>query len=203
MSCNSPQAVIPPNGMEQMVGANPNPMVWNNQRIHPFAGGISMKKSLKKTKVVQSAWCELCNIDCNSQDILNKHKLGKRHMKNLKKLEESKNVVTIGPVATMEPQQPATVKEVSSGDGAKGKGRKRILASKPEEDIETKRRKLVEGGTAADSLRICTVCNVVCNSETVFNLHLAGQKHAAKVNKRDKSILPSYCLYMCVCVCIY
>eukprot|EP00268_Persea_americana_P040438 TRINITY_DN4016_c0_g1_i1.p1 TRINITY_DN4016_c0_g1~~TRINITY_DN4016_c0_g1_i1.p1 ORF type:complete len:545 (+),score=111.58 TRINITY_DN4016_c0_g1_i1:269-1903(+) len=175
--------VIPPNGMEQMVGVDPNPVVWNNQRIHPLSRGIKMKRTLKKTKVVQSAWCEICKIDCNSQDILNKHKLGKRHMKNLKKLAESKKVVATQPVGITEPRQSTTVKKIPSGDGSNDKKmrRKQILASKPEEDIDTKRRKLVECGTAADSLRICTVCNVVCNSETVFNLHLAGQKHAAKV----------------------
>ena len=29
----------------------------------------------------------------------------------------------------------------------------------------------------------CSICNVVCNCETVFNYHLAGQKHAAMVKK--------------------
>lgn len=90
----SPQATVPSNGMQQMVGTNPNPMVWNNQRIHPYTGGISMK-SLKKTKVVQSAWCELCKVDCNSHEMLNTHKMGKKHKKNMKKLEESKNVVNV------------------------------------------------------------------------------------------------------------
>lgn len=160
-------------------------------------------KSLKKTKVVQSAWCELCKVDCNSHEMLNTHKMGKKHKKNLKKLEESKNVVNVAaehtatevtkdpetaatevtkdpePAVTEVTEDPATVKEIPPGESAPG--------TKPEVDLETKKRKLVEVGTAADSMRVCIICNVVCNSETVFKFHLAGQKHAAKVYKFDYS----------------
>lgn len=222
--------------MQQMVEANPNPMVLSNQRIHPYVSGISVKRSLN---VVQSAWCELCKIVCNNQVNLNSHKLGKKHKKNLKKLEESKSVVNVAaeptatvvfevedattvkempsgessqaepaatvvaevedtttvkempsgesaqaePAATvvLEVEDSTTVKEIPSGESAQGKKARR--KSKHEEDLETKRQKLMKGGTAVDSLRACIICNVVCNSETVFQMHLAGQKHAAKVNK--------------------
>eukprot|EP00268_Persea_americana_P040440 TRINITY_DN4016_c0_g2_i1.p1 TRINITY_DN4016_c0_g2~~TRINITY_DN4016_c0_g2_i1.p1 ORF type:complete len:613 (+),score=151.65 TRINITY_DN4016_c0_g2_i1:162-2000(+) len=198
-------AAVPSNGMQQMVGTNPNPMVWNDQRIHPYTSGILMK-SLKKTKVVQSAWCELCKVDCNSHEMLNTHKMGKKHKKNLKKLEESKNVVNVAaehaatevtkdpePAATevsKDPEStaaevtkdPATVKEIPPGESAPG--------TKPEVDLETKKRKLVEVGTSADSLRVCIICNVVCNSETVFKFHLAGQKHAAKVASASDGMQP-------------
>ncbi|KAJ8640430.1 hypothetical protein MRB53_017124 [Persea americana] len=198
-------AAVPSNGMQQMVGTNPNPMVWNDQRIHPYTSGILMK-SLKKTKVVQSAWCELCKVDCNSHEMLNTHKMGKKHKKNLKKLEESKNVVNVAaehaatevtkdpePAATevsKDPEStaaevtkdPATVKEIPPVESAPG--------TKPEVDLETKKRKLVEVGTSADSLRVCIICNVVCNSETVFKFHLAGQKHAAKVASASDGMQP-------------
>ena len=55
----------------------------------------------------------------------------------------------------------------------------------PKEDLETKRRKVLEGGAAAGAVRTCTICNVVCNSQTVFGSHLAGQKHAAMVKKKQ------------------
>ena len=41
----------------------------------------------------------------------------------------------------------------------------------------------MEGGAAVDAVRTCAICNVVCNSETVFRYHLAGQKHAAMTKK--------------------
>lgn len=50
-------------------------------------------------------------------------------------------------------------------------------------DLETKRMKIVAEGASATSVRVCAACNVVCNSETVFNAHIAGQKHAASMKK--------------------
>lgn len=36
----------------------------------------------------QIAWCELCRVDCTSLDILEQHKNGKKHKKNLQRLQE-------------------------------------------------------------------------------------------------------------------
>ncbi|KAL5571606.1 hypothetical protein UlMin_021203 [Ulmus minor] len=46
----------------------------------------------------QMAWCELCRVDCNTHEILEQHKNGKRHKKNLKVFEElqKRNKVTAG-----------------------------------------------------------------------------------------------------------
>lgn len=45
------------------------------------------------------AWCELCRVDCNTLEILNQHKNGKKHKKRLKMFEEmqnlNKSVITI------------------------------------------------------------------------------------------------------------
>ncbi|GFZ16521.1 hypothetical protein Acr_25g0009300 [Actinidia rufa] len=49
----------------------------------------------------QAAWCELCRVDCTSFEILEQHKNGKKHKKNLQRLEElqsaSKSVSVAGP----------------------------------------------------------------------------------------------------------
>ncbi|GFY81166.1 hypothetical protein Acr_01g0009750 [Actinidia rufa] len=37
------------------------------------------------------AWCELCRVDCNTPEILEQHKNGKRHKKNLQAFEEFHN----------------------------------------------------------------------------------------------------------------
>ncbi|MED6161336.1 hypothetical protein PIB30_118458 [Stylosanthes scabra] len=47
---------------------------------------------------------------------------------------------------------------------------------------EVKKRKLSNGGAPVDSVKVCTVCNIVCNSQDVYNKHIAGKKHAAQVN---------------------
>ncbi|WCJ25918.1 hypothetical protein M5689_007771 [Euphorbia peplus] len=40
---------------------------------------------------VQMAWCELCRVDCTSLEILEQHKNGKKHKKNLLRFEEMQN----------------------------------------------------------------------------------------------------------------
>lgn len=44
-----------------------------------------------------------------------------------------------------------------------------------------KRQKLLNGGAAVDSVRVCTVCNIACIGQEAFNDHLSGKKHAAQV----------------------
>ncbi|KAJ4961723.1 hypothetical protein NE237_021633 [Protea cynaroides] len=175
------QASLRSNGMQPLVAANPNSLGWSK----PIVNG-TWRKHAKKTKIVQSVWCGICKIDCNSKDVLDKHKLGKKHKKNLEKLEESKKEASapaakntmIGPK-----QNPAADKgkAVSLQEG-KMKGAPSLG---PGEDLETKRRKVMEGGAAADAVRVCTVCNVVCNSQTVFTYHLAGQKHITNMVKKQ------------------
>ncbi|KAH7847655.1 hypothetical protein Vadar_028662 [Vaccinium darrowii] len=52
---------------------------------------------------------------------------------------------------------------------------------KKTEDLETKTRKLMEEGVAPNAVRVCTICNVVCNSDLVFAHHNVGKKHALKL----------------------
>ena len=47
--------------------------------------------------------------------------------------------------------------------------------------LELKKLKVIAGGAPPGSVRVCSICNVVCNSDTVFAHHLAGEKHALKV----------------------
>ncbi|KAI3462895.1 hypothetical protein Pfo_019558 [Paulownia fortunei] len=166
----------------------PNPAI-RSQRSN------TRTKRPQKTKVVQSAWCEVCKIDCNSKDVLDQHKLGKKHKKNLEKL-----IGAIAPIPApaivaasialptsasapidkpiIGPQQNPDKSEASSTQ------KTRMKAATHTQDLETKRRKVLEGGAAADAVRACIICNVVCNSDTVFNYHLAGKKHAAMIKKQ-------------------
>ncbi|KAK3224897.1 hypothetical protein Dsin_004759 [Dipteronia sinensis] len=45
-------------------------------------------KVMPNRRPLQDAWCELCRVDCTSLEILEQHKNGKRHKKNLQKIEE-------------------------------------------------------------------------------------------------------------------
>lgn len=205
---------------------------------------------------MQSAWCEVCRVDCNSKDVLDQHKLGKKHKKNLEKLKLAATVpgpsfvtppaafatpqvfVIAPPAATVTSQGivatpvaatstshamtaaplgavatvPCVVASVPAIETAptalpvptsvpidkpiigpeENPGKPQTSSSKKArkkaaartDNLETKRRKVLEGGAAANSVRACSICNVVCNSDTVFNYHLAGQKHASMVKKQ-------------------
>lgn len=134
-------------------------------------------KGPKKTKIVQSAWCEVCKLCCNSKDVLDVHKLGKKHKKNLEKLNAASTVVPVtrskNPVIGPSEKPPA--KDVNK--------LKKSTEANSIEEFQTKRRKVLEGGAPAAAVRTCGICNVVCNSDTVFKGHLAGQKHIALMKK--------------------
>ncbi|XP_068656116.1 uncharacterized protein [Aristolochia californica] len=167
------------NGTEQVVGSNLNAMHWGNSRWRPGANPYAkVTKHPKKTKIVQSAWCEICKIDCNSREVLDQHKMGKKHRKNIEKVEEMRTNANVAVAGNR--------KVLTSADERQLQGtiRKEAPASEPADDLETKKRKLLEGGAAPEAVRVCEVCNVACNSEVVFKYHLAGQKHAAQLRKQ-------------------
>ncbi|KAI5410196.1 uncharacterized protein LOC127085452 [Lathyrus oleraceus] len=150
-------------------GIGPSIAEFKRNGVAPF------QKAAKKIKVAQSAWCETCKINCNSRDMYITHLAGKKHLKNLEKLSNPK--IDVGTSST------ATASNTLIGPQEKPGTDKPKATKASELDIEAKKRKVVEGGTAVNNVKTCTLCNVVCNSETVFNLHLVGQKHAAMVKK--------------------
>ncbi|XP_030513774.2 zinc finger RNA-binding protein-like [Rhodamnia argentea] len=172
---------VPTDRTGQLAAINLNPAFRSNPKVKPPKIG-AWKKHPKKTKVVQSAYCGTCNVHCNSKDMLDQHKLGKKHMKNLEKLKEAANSVPTGSNGSSNaligpPENP------DQHSGVAEQNSRKKAASEPVEDLETKRRRVVQGGAAVDAVRTCTICNVVCNSDTVFMYHLTGQKHTTMLKK--------------------
>lgn len=135
--------------------------------------GTYNKKAPKKVKFVQTAWCEVCKIMCNSSDAYATHLAGKKHNFNLEQLRNPSNNPMIGPE--------------ESAEANKNKSVASVAKKASEEDMLAKRQKIVQAGTAAAMIRTCTVCNVVCNSLAVFNSHLGGQKHKDMLQKFQAS----------------
>ncbi|XP_010258936.1 PREDICTED: glutenin, high molecular weight subunit DX5-like [Nelumbo nucifera] len=90
----------------------------------------------------QIAWCELCRVDCTSLDILEQHKNGKRHKKNLQRIEELKNAKKPLPAIQVEQKplpalksesmvQPASVQEIQP-DNVQGMQPENIQGAQPE-----------------------------------------------------------------------
>ncbi|KAG8384637.1 hypothetical protein BUALT_Bualt04G0138600 [Buddleja alternifolia] len=252
-----------------------------NPAFRPQRSKTQIKKKVTKkkttTKIVQSAWCEVCKVACNTKEILDQHNSGKKHKKNLEKLKVTSTslpgphifatpppnvvyppaivatppanvasppasvaippanvaistaaIVATPPVsvatssatpatllatlstspatvatssAIIAPSTPLSVATLASTDKPiigpekkprksktskaknKAKNLKKRAAASFTEDLETKKRKVMEGGAPENNVRACSICNVVCNSAKVFDSHLAGQKHLAMVKK--------------------
>ncbi|XP_031489743.1 uncharacterized protein LOC116257267 [Nymphaea colorata] len=164
------QSVIDPTAANAAAAAA---AAWN-QTYATFSNVLPKKLiKKKKNKVVQSAYCAVCKIDCNSKDVLDKHKNGKKHLRNMTKLEEGKNSKKgLAKAAAVDTKKtpPAT-------------NEKQTASAAPKEDLEKKRQKLLEGGASAAEVRVCILCGTVCNSKTVYDFHIAGKKHAAQLKK--------------------
>ncbi|XP_076954011.1 uncharacterized protein LOC143628260 [Bidens hawaiensis] len=134
--------------------------------------------AVKKPSIFQ---CELCEITCTSNELLNMHLAGKKHLRKLKESGQIPNT-PLTPIASLDTRfaKPMVTPESDEGktvnlDGNNING-KRVGSY---ENVESKRQKILQGGAALNAIRACTLCNVVCNSSTVFDAHLRGQKHAA------------------------
>ncbi|XP_055804613.1 uncharacterized protein LOC129873524 [Solanum dulcamara] len=182
-------AAVSLNGAENLTPANVN----SNLFIQPPRSG-SWGIGQRKIKV-QPVWCNVCKLEFNSKTVLEQHELGKRHQKCLDKLKGGSvitaptSVPLVASAASENPlvglqEKPNKVNSANGQDSVE-------KAVKVVENLETKKRKVLEGGAPTDEVRICVACNVVCNSETVFKTHLIGKKHIANIKKQQKSVSAS------------
>lgn len=168
----------------------------SNNGIGPYVAAFKRhgigpwNKAPKKIKVAQSAWCEVCEINCNSRDVYIVHLSGKKHLKNLEKLSKPKIDAGAGAAAGAAAIRGNALQCTTNpiiGPQEKPGTDKPKSQKAPEMGIEAKKLKVVEGGASAAAVRLCTLCNVVCNSQTALNAHLAGHKHAAALKKQAES----------------
>lgn len=188
----STTATVPQDASQQLIPAIPHTS-WTD--LNPTVQSrVAWKKIPKKTKIAQSAWCEVCKLACNSAEVLSTHKLGKKHLKNLANLTKTASVATTS-VAATSAAATSVITNINSAvpsntiigpveNPKKGKSGKK-KAETPQ-DLAKKKRKVLEGGAAANLVRTCQICNVVCNSDTVYRFHIAGQKHASMLKNHSK-----------------
>ena len=152
------------------------PTSSNSLWIHQPLTTDATSNASQHTNVAPTLRCDVCNVDCSSKDVFEKHLQGKKHNRNL----QVRNNPTSASLAISNtvnhisfPNQMGTV------DGQVVLGTSTLTAG-PE--LEIKKWKVLKSGTTVDSVRVCTICNVVCNSQDVFNKHMAGKKHAIQVS---------------------
>lgn len=146
---------------------------WMNQSLVNNVIGSAPNQN----KLNQPVRCEVCNIDCNTKDVYEKHVIGKKHQSNLQ--------AKINPSAAIFSETSSTINNMSiiGQTGIVG-GKMTFGASGATNtpELERKKQKLLNAGVAVGSVQMCTICNVACNSHEVFTKHLSGKRHAAQVH---------------------
>ncbi|KAK9749228.1 hypothetical protein RND81_02G111200 [Saponaria officinalis] len=165
------------------------------------------------------AWCELCRVDCITLEILEKHKNGKKHLRNLKVFEELQNttkpITVVNPQAsvtqpkpeestpmvnTAEPTQESVTadkilptvaqpsEEAIRNDSFTGRGglKRKMKAGRGGKWVRTHdgSKILVEPRKPKQMVPIlCELCNVKCESQVVYESHVAGKKHLSTLKR--------------------
>ncbi|XP_071696208.1 uncharacterized protein [Rutidosis leptorrhynchoides] len=137
-------------------------------------------KGASKKRVNLLFWCELCKISCTSNALLNLHLSGKKHLKNLKRSEPDLSLTMEYKEKVENPIEPNRTVTTEPN-------RKRVGSH---EDVQTKKRKVVQGGGVSDAAsKTCTMCNVICNSVSSYHAHLVGRKHVMTVVRQAEAQL--------------
>ncbi|XP_074272964.1 uncharacterized protein LOC141596654 [Silene latifolia] len=152
----------------------------------------------------QMAWCELCRVDCTTPEVLKKHKNGKRHLRNLKVFEEMQNLsqqhLTVQNQAegiaeaqtsdmadkTVQPFEEAVIQDFSGGRG--GLKRKMRGGHGGAKSFRTPDgiRRLVDPPKPKPMFPFfCELCSVKCESQVIYESHLAGKKHLSSVKRYE------------------
>lgn len=141
------------------------PLIIPQERNNTRKG--KSKKRMKKAKVVQPLHCAVCKIFCDTQEVLDRHKQGKQHKKNLQKL---KDAITPKP------------KEIQStlNESENKEHEKMDLEKNEPEKIELEQ--IPEGWNKAQPIH-CKICDIYCNTVEFLKLHEAGKKHFKNVAK--------------------
>ncbi|XP_020581434.1 zinc finger protein 346-like isoform X2 [Phalaenopsis equestris] len=131
------------------------------------------KTSYAKKSAFQTFTCEVCKIDCNGQQTLYTHKMGKKHKANLQNLQEK-----------------TTPKPSAASAGHNETANLESLKKKPsgKEGVQVEREKVVQGGDAEESIMICNLCDIACNSKAVYELHVNGRKHLSMIKKQETRV---------------
>lgn len=231
------------------------------------------------------AWCDVCRVDCNSFEILEQHKSGKRHKKTLQRvldMQARQNVISSelqynaasqplifgqgedlpliandgdGSMHTMnvsipssghmqalgeaveaniatennpipefvtkqETEHPDQSQPVSDGPkdegpvpdasqdetlSMEGHGKKRRMGSHDRNDRwRSSRPRMMRGGRGGrhprssegrsldrpkgprERPRVCTICSITCDTMAVFECHLSGKKHLARIKRFER-----------------
>ncbi|KAI6707356.1 hypothetical protein NL676_010318 [Syzygium grande] len=123
----------------------------------------------------KAAWCELCRVECTSLEILEQHKNGKRHKKNMQRAEQLKNAAKKLEAPSQNHQDPGA---------APGPDSSQLCNNAPQGDLLAK----IDGNSsgAITDMQINTVVQADNPTESSQNLHVQNQVENRKSGKKRK-----------------
>ena len=132
----------------------------------PANSGVIAEKSVNnmtvtntQSKDTQSILCDICNVTCNTEDVFEEHKQGKKHTKNVQKLAVSPPI---------KQEMLPLAKDAT-------------LHQEPKE--EEKNQDLLQSEASVDSLFVFGIPDVVGSiNQNIFTEHIKVEKLAAQVN---------------------
>eukprot|EP00249_Psilotum_nudum_P016671 c25937_g2_i1 orf=978-2201(-) len=176
--------------------------LWKHQRSKGLQQQKSQdkiaddRKSAVRTLQTETApgWCSLCQIECNTAEILKVHLAGKRHKKQLEK-QTLHLVSQIQAGRNVDPQSIEGYKQVELGPDLNAvvadvmsiaeynKKRKRAMDQEVISSNDSKHAAMPRDKVEMESglPEKCELCNVSCGTRSILESHLAGRKHAARV----------------------
>lgn len=170
------------------------------EEAKPSEGAESSAQPNAQQPTIRIAWCELCRVDCTSKEILEQHNSGKRHKKNLHKLQNMKGASQ--PAAEAQKDENPTTDIGSGHEADKQDNKVETEENNSQEKKPWTKRKMRGGGRgggrSAKRQRqgamgppkpkiviplMCDLCNVKCDTQEVFDRHVAGKKHVSKLKR--------------------
>ncbi|KAK8604563.1 hypothetical protein V6N13_099499 [Hibiscus sabdariffa] len=89
----------------------------------------------------------------------------------------------INPITAIFPEASNTINNVNIVGQTENVGGQLVFGSSGVanvHELERKKQQLLNAGTPVGSVRMCTICNVACNSHDTFIKHLSGRRHATQ-----------------------
>ncbi|KAK4848647.1 hypothetical protein QYF36_015591 [Acer negundo] len=107
--------------------APPHSGVPNSAPLASVPGQATLTEPAQVPAAPRMAWCKICRVDCNTPEILEQHKNGKRHKKNLQTHAELQNLnkVITGEQNVQLPN-PEVQTEVFQPEKVEGSGEKQL-----------------------------------------------------------------------------
>ncbi|CAN6877749.1 hypothetical protein Bca4012_079476 [Brassica carinata] len=153
---------------------------------------------VQEAKLSEPVFCSICQISCATKDAYTNHTYGKRHRSNwelYKEVLEKQNVYYHCRLCDVTCQRQVVF-------DSHLRGQKHAAMLSQSEALNDSKKHQEKGVREKDQPReavakpksytdyVCGWCNVVCKSQSVFDSHLSGKKHASMLSQ-SKALIDS------------